>query len=156
LIDFVLHGVKPFADEGQGEPVPDIVCGKVGMMIAQKHMLAVLLGCLALAGSGCQSWMTANKPPVEEVKKNIFDFDGIPAREYLVGGGYKISYRARVEGDLYLADEASNRLLATISLQPGEEHEMEYDVNDEKLAANLESLGIDPKKAQFKLYFVPR
>ena len=135
---------------------PIRVCGKVRMMIAKRSALVGLLGCSILMGSGCQSWIAANRQPVEEVKKNVFDFDGIPGREYLVGGGYKISYRAHVEGDLYLADEESHRLLATISLQPGEEHEMEYDIHDEKLAEKLDALGIDPKKAQFKLYFVPR
>lgn len=125
-------------------------------MIAKKHMLAVLCGGLVLASSGCQSWMTANEQSANEVKTDIFDFDGIPAREYLVGGGYKISYRALVEGDLYLADTESHRLLATISLQPGEKQVMEYDIQDENLAENLDALGIDPKKAQFKLYFVPR
>ena len=134
---------------------PSKVCRKVRMMITKKHMLVILLGCLALVGSGCKSWMVAKEQPVE-VKKNVFDFDGIPGRQYLVGGGYKINYRASVEGDLYLADEESKRLLATISLQPGEEHDIVYDVNDENLAAKLDALGIDPKTAQFKLYFVPR
>jgi len=46
--------------------------------------------------------------------------------------------------------------LATISLQPGEEHELEFDIQDEMLAEKLAALGIDPEKAQFKLYFVPR
>jgi hypothetical protein len=140
-------GVSPFFGK---------ICRKVRTMIAKKHVLVLLLGGLALAGSGCRSWMAGEEPPVQEIKKNVFDFDGIPAREYLVGGGYKISYRAHIEGDLYLADRESGRLLATISLQPGEEHEMEYDINDENLAAKLDSLGIDPKKAKFKLYFVPR
>ncbi|VGO19034.1 hypothetical protein [Pontiella sulfatireligans] len=121
-------------------------------MRANRHVLAILLGGLFLAGSGCQSWRTDEV----EVRKNNFDFDGIPGREYLVGGGYTIIYRAPVEGDLYLADESSERLLATVSLQAGEEHEMEFDIQDEKLSANLDAIGIDPQKAQFKLYFVPR
>jgi hypothetical protein len=131
------------------------ICRKVKMMITKQQRVVILLGCLALAGSGCSSWMVAKEQPVE-VKRNVFDFDGIPGHQYLVGGGYKINYRASVEGDLYLADEKSNRLLATISLQPGEEHDIVYDVNDENLASKLEALGIDPKAAQFKLYFVPR
>ncbi len=65
-------------------------------------------------------------------------------------------HKDRHQSSLYLADEKSNRLLATISLQPGEEHDIVYDVNDENLASKLDALGIDPKTAQFKLYFVPR
>jgi hypothetical protein len=118
----------------------------------------VAVGVVALVVSGCQSWQGAGKhdAPAVDLKVNLFDFDGMPGRDYLVGGGYFISYRAAVEGDLYLADDYGDRLLATISLQPGEKHEIIYDVNDEQLSANLQALGIDPKKAVFKLYFVPR
>jgi hypothetical protein len=80
----------------------------------------------------------------------------MPDSRYLVGGGYYIIYRADVEGELFLVDEASERLLATVSLLPGEDHEMIYDIRDENLSANLDALGIDPKKAEFKLFFVPR
>lgn len=121
------------------------------------YMWAALLGCVLL-GTGCMSAKTAEPAVVvdEVVEEKIFDFEGIPSDDYLVGGGYKIVYRATVEGDLYIAEKSSNRLLATISLQPGEKHEMEYDINDEKLSDNLETVGIDAKKASFKVYFVPR
>lgn len=102
--------------------------------------------------SGCSTFNTRGAYSNEEV----FDYEGMPDEKYLVGGGYFISYRAMEEGELFLVDTASERLLATVSLQPGEDHQMVYDITDEKLAANLESLGIDPKKAKFKLYFVPR
>ena len=117
-----------------------------------------MLGALAIGVAGCQAWsLSAEKlDQGYQLKDNVFDFEGLPDRQFLVGGGYFIVYRAAAEGDLYLADDASDRLLATVSLQAGEEHEMIYDISDEKLAANLESLGIDPKKAAFKLYFVPR
>ena len=110
---------------------------------------------LAVVGSlvvGCQS-LPWNR---YDLRDDVFDYDGTPDSKYLVGGGYFIIYRADVEGELFLVDEASERLLATVSLQPGEEHEMIYDIRDEKLAANLDALGIDPQKAKFKLFFVPR
>lgn len=120
-------------------------------MIDKKHMLAILLGCLALVGTGCQSLTIPRMGP----KPNALGHDGIPDRQYLVGGGYKIAYRAGVDGVLYLADQNTHRLLATVSLQAGEKHTMEYDVHDERLAKNLDALGIDPKQAAFQLYFVP-
>ena len=110
--------------------------------------LLVLSGCETLSGS-------SNKMEYE-IKDDVFDFDGMPDRKYLVGGGYFIVYRATTAGELFLADDASDRLLATVSLQPGEEHEIIYDIMDEKMAANLDALGIDPQKAELKLYFVPR
>lgn len=103
----------------------------------------------ALILSGCQSLNGTGNG------KQALGFDGIPSSEYMVGGGYVIRYRAPVQGTLYLADENSQRLLATVSLQAGEAHTMEYDIADEKLAANLDALGIDPELASFKLYFVP-
>ncbi|HSR88710.1 MAG TPA: hypothetical protein VLL07_07120 [Pontiella sp.] len=91
-----------------------------------------------------------------DVRNDAFDHNGIPDSRFLVGGGYFIIYRADVEGELFLVEEVSERLLATVSLQSGEDHEMVYDIRDEKLAANLDALGIDPKTAKFKLFFVPR
>ena len=115
-------------------------------MNAPKQALVILLAGIMIGLSGCQS-----------VKRDSrFDYGGVPGEEYLVGGGYHISYRAMVEGDMFLAEEQTNRLLATITLEPGEKHEIKYDVNDQQMIANLQSLGIDPTLAVFKLYFVPR
>lgn len=118
-------------------------------MIARIIRKCILTGMLILTFTGCRI-MTDN-----DVSKQALGFDGIPSSEYLVGGGYVIRYRAQVAGTLYLADENSQRLLATVSLQSGESHHMEYNIEDEKLAANLDALGIDPQLASFKLYFVP-
>ena len=115
-------------------------------MNVHKQTLVILLIGMTMGLTGCQSMN----------KEARFDYGGVPGQEYLVGGGYHISYRAKVEGDLFLAEEQTNRLLATISLEPGEKHEIKYDVNDQQMIANLQSLGIDPKLAVFKLYFVPR
>ena len=112
---------------------------------------AVLAGIVILA-AGCRTL----SPGRDELRTDVFDHDGIPDSRFLVGGGYFIIYRADVQGELFLVDETSERLLATVSLQPGEDHEMIYDIRDEKLAASLDALGIDPKKAEFKLFFVPR
>ena len=118
-------------------------------MTVHGKMRGIATGCLVVALAGCQSWRPA-------MAADVFDYDGMPDSQYLVGGGYFINYRAPVEGDLYIADDDSNRLLATITLQPGENHELIYDVKDQTLTANLEALGIDPKKAMIKVYFVPR
>ena len=119
-------------------------------MKIDKRVLMVLFAGLALGLSGCQSMKSGT------AKNGQFDYDGMPARKYIVGGGYHISYRAMVEGDLFLAEDHSNRLLATITLQPGEKHEVQYDVNNTDMISNLKSLGIDPAQAVFRLYFVPR
>jgi hypothetical protein len=112
-------------------------------------MIPAMVGILV---AGCQNFPAGRNNP----RSDVFDHDGMPDEKYLVGGGYFIIYRADVEGELFLVDEASERLLATVSLQPGEDHEMIYDIRDEKLAASLDALGIDPEKAKFKLFFVPR
>ena len=112
----------------------------------------VLLAMIGILAAGCQN-LPWNR---YDLRDDVFDYDGMPDSKFLVGGGYFIIYRADVEGELFLVDESSERLLATVSLQPGEEHEIIYDIKDEKLAANLDALGIDPEKAEFKLFFVPR
>ena len=75
--------------------------------------MSVIAGIAALMLSGCQVLTGGNG-------KQALGFDGIPDSEYLVGGGYVIRYRARADGTLYLADENSQRLLATVSLEEGE------------------------------------
>lgn len=117
-----------------------------------KGFSLVVVAVVGILAAGCQNLAMSRY----DVRDDVFDHDGMPDSKFLVGGGYFIIYRADVEGELFLVDEASERLLATVSLQPGEDHEMIYDIRDEKLAANLDSLGIDPKKARFKLFFVPR
>lgn len=82
-----------------------------------------------------------------DTRDDVFDHNSRPDDTFLVGSGYFIIYRADVEGELFLVDAASERLLATASLQPGEEHEMIYDIRDKKLAANLDALGIDPQRS---------
>jgi hypothetical protein len=134
---------------------------EVNMKTLKALWMVVLLS-VVIASTGCQSMRRSQEPVepvVEEPEQNgfaLFDFEGIPSREYLVGGGYIIRYRASVDGDLYIAEKTSNRLLATVSLQPGEQHELEFDINDANLTANLEKVGIDAKKAVFRVYFVPR
>jgi len=120
--------------------------GNQGVSIVLGLSLMAVAGCKTLNGEA-KGWGNGRDP---------FNFDGLPDREYLVGGGYVIRYRADAEGDLFIADENSSRLLATVTLLEGEKYEMIYDVNDEKLDDNLRALGIDPKTAVFKLYFVPR
>jgi hypothetical protein len=119
-------------------------------MNVHRRMEAILLAGLMMSLTGCQLIRSG------AARNGLFDYEGMPGREYLVGGGYRISYRARVEGDLFLAEDHSNRLLATITLEPGEKHDITYDVNNKEMIENLQSLGIDPKQATFKLYFVPR
>ena len=125
-----------------------------------RKLWSILLVLAVLTTAGCQSFRPFSLKPATEtetvVKKNLFGFDGVPAREYLVGGGYMIRYQAQAEGELYIAEQNSNRLLATISLQAGEFYEVDYDIHNPELSENLEKLGMDPKKASFILYFVPR
>jgi hypothetical protein len=119
-------------------------------MKVHRQLFMIVLAGSVMGLSGCQMLSSGKS------NRDQFDYGGVPGREFLVGGGYHISYRALVEGDLFLVEEHSNRLLATITLEAGEKHEIKYDVNDDHMISNLKSLGIDPTQAAFKLYFVPR
>ena len=102
--------------------------------------------------TGCQSLQPGSMVTAEPV----FDYDGMPHNQYMVGGGYVIHYRAPVTGDLYIADDYSNKLLATVSLQKGQLHPFDYDMADETVIQNMAACGIDPASASIKVYFVPR
>jgi len=122
-----------------------------------KHSSVVTMMALTIVlVSGCQ--MTKPLPAEEpvEMEASIFDFEGLPSSDYYVGGGFVIRYRAKEDGVLYIAEDDTKRLLATISLAAGEKHEIVYDINDEDMAANLAKVGIDPLKAMIKVYFVPK
>ena len=139
--------------------------GQMERSHVMKYYCLLLFGCSLLV-AGCQTTQPPEEPaptpvapveqPAEVVEEPVFDFEGIPNRDYLVGGGYMISFRALESGNLYVAEKNTNKLLATVSLQPGEKFELEYDITDTNLVENLSAIGIDPKKATIKVYFVPQ
>jgi hypothetical protein len=95
-------------------------------------------------------------PASVRTANEVFSFDGIPAKEFFIGGGYLIRYIPKENGILYIADDTTKRLLATISLHAEEKYEVLYDLNNEHMVNNLRALGIEPEKAAIKLYFVPK
>ena len=102
--------------------------------------------------TGCQSL----RPESVITAEPVFDYDGMPHNQYMVGGGYVIHYRAPVAGDLYIADNYSKKLLATVSLQKGQLHPFDYDMADNTVIQNMTACGINPASAAIKVYFVPR
>ena len=80
-----------------------------------KSFSIVVLAVFGMLIAGCQS-LPWNR---YDLRDDVFDYDGMPDSKFLVGGGYFIIYRADVEGELFLVDESSERLLATVSLTSG-------------------------------------
>ncbi|MBM4104364.1 MAG: hypothetical protein FJ263_10035 [Planctomycetes bacterium] len=70
-----------------------------------------------------------------------------------VGGGFEIFYKAPEDGTAVLADKRSGKTVRTLSLSEGEIFEFTSRVFDEKA---YKEMGIDPKKADFVLYFYPK
>ena len=98
--------------------------------------------CVLLLLAGCRSPFAARQP--DEPAKGadtVFDYAGIPLREYYIGGGHAIRYIAQENGMLFLADDTEKRLLETISMHAGEEYETRYEIKD--------------LNTVIKLYFVP-
>lgn len=84
-----------------------------------------------------------------------FRSDGVPAKEYYVGGGYQVYYSAPVAGTAYLVEESSGKLLVTESLRSGEMFTCDFDPTSEESQSIFKTLGIEPAQAKLSLYFVP-
>lgn len=101
-----------------------------------------LAGASILLTSGCQSMRAMDPDPAPTAgATKVFNYDGIPLKQYYVGGGYAVRYIARQDGTLFMADDTAKRLLETISLHAGEKYETKYPMDDAKTV--------------IKLYFVP-
>ncbi len=105
-------------------------------------LVSVLAFSSLLLTTGCQTRFPQEpEPPSVKTTETVFDFDGIPARKYYVGGGNVIRFIATENGMLFLADDTEKRLMESISLQAGEQYETRYDSQA-------------PNRT-IKLYFVP-
>jgi hypothetical protein len=109
-------------------------------------MISVAMGfmaCLMVVGCASSSPQTNGQ----------FTPRGIPAREYLVGGGFEIFYRAPNKGTAYWVEEATAKILQTKSLEEDEDIKVEVqslDPNDFK-----QMVGVEVAKARLSLYFIP-
>ncbi|MEM6334621.1 MAG: hypothetical protein AAF823_14915 [Planctomycetota bacterium] len=102
-----------------------------------------LLATVALAAVGCKTAQDTH----------TFSPDtGLPDDRYIVGGGFSIEYVARADGTAIWADQATERILATYSLEEGEPVEIAADPNDDAVRAIF---GNDLEDARPMLYFLP-
>lgn len=79
---------------------------------------------------------------------------GLPGRQYLVGGGMTIGWKAPEAGTVYLLEKKSRKLVETRSLEAGQTYSFTIDstVRAQELG---DILGVNLAKAQFLLYFEP-
>jgi len=114
------------------------VCRSVGV--------AVVLATVLLAG--CASKQQGFRPV------NMANGQYLPGRQYLVGGGLNITWKARVAGTVYLVEKKTGKLIQTRSLDGGEVFSFTVDsiVRAQELG---DILGINLAKTQFLLYFEP-
>jgi len=114
------------------------VCRSVGA--------AVILAAVLLAG--CESKQQGFRPA------NVANGQYLPGRQYLVGGGLNIAWRAPEAGTVFLVEKKTGKLVETRSLDEGDVFSFEVDstVRAQELG---DILGIRLAKAQFLLYFEP-
>ena len=79
---------------------------------------------------------------------------GLPGKQYLVGGGLTIGWKAPEAGTVYLLEKRTRKLVETRSLDEGETYSFTVDstVRAQELG---DILGVNLAKAQFLLYFEP-
>jgi len=114
------------------------VCRSVGT--------AVVLAAVLLAG--CESNQQRFHPT------NVASSQYLPGRQYLVGGGLNIAWRAPEAGTVFLVEKRTGKLVETQSLEEGEV--FSFIVDSTVRAQELgEILGTSLAKTQFLLYFEP-
>ena len=106
----------------------------------------VVIGVALLLGlAGCSSLgFSANE---------AFRADGLPKREYLVGGGMHVQYMAPSDGRVYWVEETTQKILAMRSVKA--DQDTEFGADDMDADTIKKRLGVDLKDASFSLYFVP-
>jgi len=77
----------------------------------------------------------------------------MPARSYLVGGGFIIKYKAPSEGTAYWVEETTQKIIETKAVMLGEEANFGDEDMDPDVIKSV--LGVEMKDAKFTLYFVP-
>jgi hypothetical protein len=100
---------------------------------------------LLLGLAGCSS--------MDFLSDSAFTSDGLPKREYLVGGGMHVQYTAPSDGRVYWVEESTQKILAMKSVKADEQ--TEFGAEDMETDAVKKKLGVDLKDAAFSLYFVP-
>ncbi len=113
------------------------------MIKVRQIILSVFLTVLILSLAGCSS-----------SQSSTFTRDGLPTRQYLVGGGFSIEYVAPSVGTVYWVEENTKKILETKSVVTGDKVEFGSDGMDPESVKNV--LGIELKDAKFTLYFIPR
>ena len=105
-------------------------------------IIAILCACLMSSG-GCII-----------VTDNTFESDkcGIPKEARKVGGGLEITYIASEDGIINLVDRKSCKNLMSKSVTAGEKFEFFASIHESEKQSKW---GIDMKKANIVLYFIP-
>lgn len=106
-----------------------------------KSALVLTFAAILLIGisTGCQTSGTMSS-------------NGVPAKIYLVGGGYNIDFDAPTKGIGYVVEETTQRVIQLKSLDKDDRFKVEIENGDD----TEKVLGIKPSAARFTFYFVPQ
>lgn len=103
-------------------------------------------------------YFVPNSAMFQSQKQNAFDNNGLPQKQYYVGGGYIINFQAPADGTAYLVEANLAKIIQTDSLSTGEEYVLEIDPADEEIKNRMIAMGLtpdNPRDMKFELYFVP-
>lgn len=116
------------------------VCWSVGV--------AAILAAVLVAGCESRQQRSGFRPA------NVAGGQFLPGRQYLVGGGINIEWKAPEPGTVFLVEKKTGKLVETRSLDGGDVFSFVVDstVRAQELG---EIIGINLAKTQFLLYFEP-
>ena len=112
-------------------------------MILRKSIIravhAALLASLAMCIVGCGV-------------NDQFRDNGLPAKKYLVGGGFQVEWTAPSNGTAHLVEETTSKIIQCQYLEQGKSFELSMNLEP---AEFKEYFGIDMGEAKLSLYFIP-
>ncbi|MFA7235831.1 MAG: hypothetical protein WC058_03115 [Phycisphaeraceae bacterium] len=100
---------------------------------------------LSIMAFGCST--ASRTPPL--------DAAGVPAQKYLIGGGYAVEFKAPVAGIFYMVDSADHQILATKTLDAGENFRETMPVRGDGVARLEKIIGKPISQIHLSHYFVP-
>jgi hypothetical protein len=116
--------------------------------VCRSMSAAIILAAVLLAG--CES--KRQRPGFHPA--NVASGQLLPGKQYLVGGGLNVAWKAPEAGTVFLVEKRTGKLVETRSLEEG--GTFSFVVDSTVRAQELgEILGINLAKTQFLLYFEP-
>ncbi|NLW84716.1 MAG: hypothetical protein GXY41_10000 [Phycisphaerae bacterium] len=133
--------------------------------MTKTYLLSLSAILLAICTVGCESQVETSTTtllplpapmdgqPYEYISQanNHFTVEGLPLKQYMVGGGVMVEFNAPTDGTLYWVEETGRKIMMTKYLKMGDFFGEALPIDN----ADFRNLLGDMSSARFVLYFIP-